>query len=352
MTRFSERVLHWYASNKRELPWRDSPDPYKVWVSEIMLQQTRVETVIPYFNRWMKQFPTVEKLSYATEQEVLSVWEGLGYYSRVRNLHNAASIVIDQYEGRVPKDLSELRKLPGIGRYTASAIASMAFGTDVATLDGNLRRVFARVFNVAEPTDTTKGEKILWALAEKNLPNGHAGDYNQALMDLGSLICHPQNPTCSLCPLRGICLGRKLGIQEQRPVKKPKMKVPHYTVTAGVIWRKGKVLLAKRPSKGLLGGMWEFPGGKVESGESLEACLSREIMEELGVPIRVGGELGTYRHAYTHFRITLHAFTCDILSGDPQALEASELSWVPPSQLGRYPMGKVDRLIATRLQTM
>ena len=253
MTDFSDRLLDWYAHHARDLPWRGHRDPYAVWVSEIMLQQTRVEAVIPYFMRWMERFPNVRVLAASTEQEVLSLWEGLGYYSRARNLHKAARIIVNEYGGDLPRDVTLLRKLPGIGRYTAGAIASMAFGLDIPTLDGNLRRVFARVFNVGEPADAPAGEKILWELAERNLPKGHAGDYNQALMDLGASLCLPRKPACQLCPLRDLCKARALGNQEQRPVLKPKARVPHYTVTAAVLRREGKILLAKRPSKGLAG---------------------------------------------------------------------------------------------------
>jgi A/G-specific adenine glycosylase len=190
----------------------------------------------------------------------------------------------------------------------------------------------------------------MWGLAEKHLPKGRAGDYNQALMDLGATICLPHNPACPLCPLKGICTARKLGLQEQRPLLKPKVKVPHYIVTAAVIIRKGKILLAKRLSKGLLGGMWEFPGGKVEKGESLKSCLAREIREELGVEIRIGEEIGIYKHAYTHFRITLHAFATELTDGKPRAVEVAGLVWVLPNELGDYPMGKVDRQIALQIQ--
>ena len=201
-----------------------------------------------------------------------------------------------------------------------------------------------------DPADSPAWLEILWTLAEKNLPKGRAGDYNQALMDLGSALCLPRNPACPNCPLEKICAARALGIQESRPVLKPKAEVPHYTVTAAVLRRDGKVLLAKRPSKGLLGGMWEFPGGKAEKGETLESCLVREIHEELDVPVKVGEPLGVYKHAYTHFRITLHAFLCELADGEPRPIEAAELAWVSPEDLGKYPMGKVDRQIAKRLQ--
>ena len=315
-----------------------------------MLQQTRLETVIPYLERWLKRFPTVFDLAKASEQEVLSAWEGLGYYSRARNLHKASRIVVEELEGNLPQEVAELRKLPGVGRYTAAAIASIAFGEDAAALDGNLRRVFARVFNVTEPADSSSGEARLWALAEENIPAGRAGEYNQALMDLGATVCIPRKPLCLICPLGDICQARRLGLQDQRPVLTAKVKGPHHTVTAAVIQQKGKVLLAKRPSKGLLGGMWEFPGGKVEPDESLKGCLRREIREELGVDIRVGRSFGIYEHAYSHFSITLHAFLCELVDGRPQPIEAAELAWVSPMDLKHYPMGKVDRQIAKGLQ--
>jgi A/G-specific adenine glycosylase len=350
MTKLSDCVLAWYDRSARRLPWRGHPDPYAVWVSEIMLQQTRVEAVIPYFERWMKRFPSVVALAAATEQDVLAAWEGLGYYSRARNLYKAARMLVDEAGGRLPADPDALRRLPGIGRYTSGAIASMAFGLDVATLDGNIRRVLARIFDVSQPADAPAGEKLLWALAEEHLPAGRAGDFNQALMDLGAAVCLPRNPNCPVCPVSALCLARQLGVQEQRPVLKPKIDVPHFVVTAAVLHRDGTVLLARRPSEGLLGGMWEFPGGKVEAGESLEDCLVREIREELGVHIRVGEAFGVYRHAYTHFRITLHAFRCELVKGRPRPLQAADLAWVAPADLGNYPMGKVDRLIARRLQ--
>lgn len=352
MTEFADRILDWYASHGRKLPWRGNPDPYVIWVSEIMLQQTRVKTVIPYFGRWMEHFPTVSRLAAASEQEVLSVWEGLGYYSRARNLHTAAKIVMEEYDSELPHDLAGLRRLPGIGRYSAGAIASIAFGMDVPTLDSNLQRVFARVFDVSQLADSPTGKEILWALAEENLPAGRAGDYNQALMDLGASLCLPRTPDCLLCPVNSLCQARALGIQEQRPVRKPKTKVPYFIVTAAVLSRDGKILLTKRHSKGLLGGMWEFPGGKIEKGETLEGCLTREIREELGVDVRVGNPFGIYQHAYTHFRIILHAFRCELAVGEPRPIEAAELAWVNPADLGGYPMGKVDRQIAKKLVEM
>ena len=348
LTEISAALLSWYEHNKRRLPWRDQPDPYAVWVSEIMLQQTRVETVIPYFERWMAAFPTLQSLAAAPQQEVLKLWEGLGYYSRARNLHKAAQTV-QQQGGSLPADPGALQKLPGIGRYTAAAIASIAFGRDIATLDGNIRRVLARVFNLEIPARSPAGEKRLWQWAQEHLPPGHAGDYNQAWMDLSSAICLPRNPRCLICPLQTHCRAFALGVQAERPLLPKKAITPHYIVTAAVIERNGLVLIAQRPQDKLLGGLWEFPGGKQEEGESLPAALMREIEEELNCRVEVGEAFGIYRHAYTHFRITLHAFRCRLSAGEPVAVEASQLAWVLPANLPDYPMGKVDRQIANKL---
>jgi A/G-specific adenine glycosylase len=341
--RLPPRLLDWYRQQGRTLPWRGHPDPYAVWVSEIMLQQTRVEAVIPYFEKWMQLFPTVKDLAKASEQDVLNAWEGLGYYSRARNLHKAARIVVEQHQGELPRDLKELRKLPGIGRYTVGAIASIAFNMDEPTLDGNLRRVYARLFDVSEPADSPAGENLLWKLAAEHLPKGQAGDYNQALMDLGATVCLPRNPRCLICPMMDICEARANGTQEQRPVLKPKKELPHYAHAAGIIVKSGEALLAKRPSKGLLGGMWEFPNGRVdgEPVDELESAL------ETGYRLKVqsGEALGTVQHAYTHFRVTVHAFRCELVSMS----ENESLKWVRLSELEDYPMGKVDRQITRML---
>ncbi len=346
----ASRLLDWYARHARRLPWRNQPDPYAVWVSEIMLQQTRVETVYPYYELWMARFPTLQALASASQQEVLNAWEGLGYYSRARNLHRAAQKVVSEYGGHLPRSLPELQSLPGIGRYTAGAIASLAFGQDAAALDGNIRRVLAHVFNVELPDRSNAGERLLWELAELHLPAGRAGDYNQALMDLGATVCTPRSPDCPNCPLTDLCAAYALGIQEERPVRLPKKDVPHYTVTAAVLQRANQVLIAQRPEAGLLGGLWEFPGGKIEAGETLAQGLQRELREELAVEIEVGAGLGVYTHAFSHFRITLHAFACRLANGAaPQALEHRALAWVRLPELADYPMGKVDRQIAERL---
>ena len=342
MSRLSSRLLNWYGKNKRNLPWRvRKPDPYAVWVSEVMLQQTRVETVIPYFEKWMRLFPSVRALAKATEQDVLNAWEGLGYYSRARNLHQASKIVVTEHRGKLPRDLDELQSLPGIGRYTVGALASIAFGMDVPALDGNIRRVYARLFDLSEPADSTKGEGLLWALAGKHLPKGSAGNYNQALMDLGATICLPRKPRCRICPLAKLCQSRAKGTQESRPVMKAKKSMPHYVHAAVVIVKRGKVLLAQRPSKGLLGGMWEFPNVRIEGEPAAGLAFALKTAYRLKVRMKRGVQPLVVEHAYTHFKVTVHAFRCEIF-GEVN----SGLRWVPSRLLGKYPMGKVDRRIA------
>jgi A/G-specific adenine glycosylase len=350
-SRFSQLLLAWYTLNHRNLPWRGIHDPYAIWISEIMLQQTQVNTVIPYYGRWMHKFPTLKALASSSEQVVLSEWEGLGYYSRARNLLRSAKIIQHELVGKFPSTVEGLLALPGIGKYTANAIASLVFGADVATLDANIRRVLARVFLMEKPARSLEGERELWQYAQKNVPSGKAGDYNQALMDLGATLCIPKKPQCDPCPLIPLCKAHRQGIEDSLPLLGGKPTIPHMTVTAAVITDHSKILIARRPSKGLLGGMWEFPGGKVEPGESLEECLAREIKEELGAIITVEKPIGTFHHAYSHFKVTLHCFWCKKTAGKFKALQHEELIWVRRADLGNYPMGKLDRMISKKLMT-
>jgi A/G-specific adenine glycosylase len=342
-------LLAWYEKNARDLPWRNTKDPYAIWVSEIMLQQTRVETVIPYYQRWMIQFPTIESLASAEEDQVLRTWEGLGYYNRARNLQAAARIVVEKHQGRLPPEQKALQDLPGIGRYTAGAILSIAYNLPAPILDGNLRRVFTRVFNINTPLQTAETENNLWEIAELLLPDANPGDFNQSLMELGALICLPKKPHCQDCPMAEDCLANQLDLQATLPVRKEKSPLPHLQVTAAVIPREQHVLLAKRPPGGMLGGMWEFPGGKQKENETLQETLSREIREELNLEVKIGDLLGTYQHAYTHYKVTLHAFYCRLVSEDLQLNYHTESAWVPLQELEAYPMGKIDRLIAEQL---
>lgn len=347
----AKELLSWYQEHGRRLPWRQRRGPYAIWVSEVMLQQTRVETVIPYFNRWMESFPTIESLATAKREEVLAQWEGLGYYRRAHLLHEAAQLVIEEHGGRLPDDPAELERLPGIGRYTAAAIAAIAFDLDTVALDGNLRRVLSRLIDLDHDPRSSQGEGKLLEAGGSLLPAGHGGAFNQALMDLGALICRPAEPSCSECPIAGHCLAKQRGTQALRPPRQTKRRIPHHLVTAAVLRRNGRVLIGRRPQDKLLGGLWEFPGGKQDEAESLEACIRREIKEELGIEIEPKERVGAYEHAYTHFRVTVVAFECKMIGGKPQAIEHEEILWAEVDRLGEYPMGKVDRLIALDLAT-
>ncbi|WP_420628431.1 A/G-specific adenine glycosylase [Candidatus Leptofilum sp.] len=350
-------LLDWWDAGHADLPWRRSKDPYAIWVSEIMLQQTQIATVIPYFERWLERFPTVQALAEASLDDVLKLWEGLGYYSRARNLHAAAQTVVQEWNGRLPQTAADLMKLKGIGRYTAGAIASIAFNEPAPVLDGNVIRVLSRLTDLPDDVTQTATKNSLWQLAEQLVPADRPGDFNQALMELGQKICLSAKPMCLLCPLSAHCLARQRGTQLERPVRPPRKRTPHYDVVAGIIWAKdavvgkpeSKFLIAQRPFDGLLGGLWEFPGGKQEDGETLPQALVREIEEELAMQIEVGEFVTKIKHAYTHFRITLHAFHAHHLSGSPQHLGVADHTWVTLADLHNYAFAVTDRKIIAAL---
>lgn len=358
----AHRLIAWHAHQQRDLPWRSAPagqrDAYAVWVSEVMAQQTRIATVIDYFTRWMERFPTLESLAAADQQEVLKQWEGLGYYSRARNLHRAAQIVVEECGGVVPGNRSELLKLSGIGAYTAGAILSIAYGQAEPILDGNVKRVLARLWDIERSIDETATINELWRLAGEVVraaPEGSAGEVNEGLMELGALICAPQNPNCPLCPVAELCQAARNGTQSERPVRTPRKRTPHYQVAAAVIWEdaplKGRLLIAQRPQNGMLGGLWEFPGGKQEPEDAdLPATLRREIQEELAVEIAVGAPVTTVQHAYTHFSITLHAFHTRIVNGTPQAIGCDDWRWTTLDRLDAYPFPVTDQKIIAALR--
>jgi A/G-specific adenine glycosylase len=351
MVKLSESpLLKWYAEHRRDLPWRKTQNPYEIWISEMMLQQTRVDTVIPYYLLWMEKYPDINLLAAASRDEVLKSWEGLGYYRRAHAIHETAAIILFKYEGKFPSEISELRQLPGIGPYTSSAIAAFAFEQDILTIDGNVRRVLSRWMDLEIDPRTRQGETRLLDWASATMPSGMAAEYNQAVMDLGALLCTAKNPSCNSCPLASTCLAHQRGTQSHRPVRSPRKKSPSHTAAAAVLLQEERVLIGRRPEGKLLGGLWEFPGGKQEDGESIEACLRREIKEELDVEIKVGASLGAFKHAYTHFKITVVAFFAEIAAGEPKPLDHTRLAWVHPSELDEYPMGKIDRAIANELR--
>ena len=342
-TRIQTQLLRWFAKRARDLPWRRTRDPYAIWVSEVMLQQTQVATVIPYFRRFLRLFPTVRRLAHANLSEVLMAWEGLGYYSRARNLHRAARVVLDQFRGKIPESLQDLLNLPGIGRSTAGAILSIAYNQDVPILDGNVKRVLSRLFAVAGDPSKGRIQEHLWHLSESLLPKKQANPFNQALMDLGATVCTPKESLCNLCPVRSFCKAQVLGNPGKYPGRAKRKKVPHVEGVSAAIVRDGKVLLHQRPPRGFSGGLWEFPNWKIARQENLKVDLKKWIKNETHLKVTVGDRIGTFEQTYSHFKLTLHVYHCQTLEGEASG------RWVRIRDLSRFPMSRIHRRIASAL---
>jgi A/G-specific adenine glycosylase len=337
-------LTRWYDQHRRPLPWRETRDPYAIWVSEIMLQQTRVDTVAPYYIRFIDKFPTVELLSRAPLGDVLKIWENLGYYARARNLHKAAGEIAARFGGRIPEQLEEILRLPGIGRYTAGAILSIAFGQAVPAVDGNVRRVISRLHAIEGSIDDEGVRERIEALVTTLVPKRDPGRFNQALMELGAVCCTPKSPSCPVCPLQEDCRARLRGVVHRLPVRGKKRSIPHREVVAAVIRdEKGQLLLVQRPAAGLLGSLWKFPGGILDPTEGREEGLERIVRDELGIGIGVGARLASVDHVYTHFRITLTAFSCTLREGSP---EGPSWRWADADEIEGLPFSKADRRIA------
>ncbi|NOY81776.1 MAG: A/G-specific adenine glycosylase [Kiritimatiellaeota bacterium] len=343
---WAEELLGWFQTEQRPFPWRRRPQtPFRTWVSEVMLQQTRAETAATYFERFLACFPDVSALAAASQEEVLRVWEGLGYYARARNLHAAARLVVERYGGRLPRTECELRKLPGLGPYTAAAVASLAFGEPVPAMDGNVLRVMARFLALDHSVREAGVREYIRSVLAPVLRNVTPGPFNEALMELGALVCTPRGPRCGDCPLRTACRAHAEGRAAELPVRPPRRRIPHYAVAVGIVWKEGKVLIGRRRTDRMLGGLWEFPGGKVEPGESPVEAVVREIREETGIEVAVVDRLCTVKHAYTHFRVTLTAFECRWEAGQAVANSADCVRWVNPDDLADYPFPVANRRI-------
>ena len=345
MSTWSQSLVDWYNKVKRDLPWRHRSDAYGIWISEIMLQQTQVDTVIDYYNRFLATFPTVHDLAKADEQQVLKLWEGLGYYSRARNLHKTAKIVSQELDGHFPTTYEALQKLPGLGPYTAAAVVSIAFGVPVPVVDGNVLRVFTRFWeiekDIRQPRVRTQLFNCLTPAVEKHDPS----TFNQAMMELGALICTPKSPDCTQCPIQSTCIAKRDNKVDKLPIKSKAKPVPHYHIGVGVILNNEKVLIGKRKTDQMLGGLWEFPGGKQEKGETIETTIQREIKEETTLNVTVNDSITTVKHAYSHFKITLHAYWCTLESGQASPKSAEELRWVSLETLSDYPFPKANKKV-------
>ena len=344
---FRRRLLTWYRRHARDLPWRRSRDPYRVWVSEIMLQQTQVATVESYFTRFIAALPDVRSLAQADEETVLRLWEGLGYYRRARQLHQAAQQIVEEHDGRFPTDAASVRRLSGIGRYTAGAILSIAFDAREPILEANTVRLFSRLTAFDGQTTTAEGQRLLWRIAEELLPRRDPGTLNQALMELGSQVCTPRDPACHACPVASLCAARSENLQDALPRPKPKTKFTAVREAAVVIHRRGKVLILKYGESGRWAGLWDFPRFSVESKRS--AATRRELVarvEELtGTLVEPIEHLTTIKHGVTRYRITLDCHAARYISGRTHSGQGTPLRWVKPTELENYPLSTTGRKI-------
>ena len=343
-------LLAWYHQNQRKLPWRKTRDPYAIWVSEVMLQQTQVKTVIPYFRRFMSTFPTIQDLAASDLQTVLKAWEGLGYYGRARNLHRTAVGVVQDHQGLFPDAWPQIRKLPGIGDYIAAAVLSIAFNHPYAVVDGNVKRVLARLFSIDSPVNQASAGNDFKHLADALLFKPEPGKHNQAMMELGALICTPQAPLCHACPIQSCCEAFRTSSVHRYPKRLKAKPTPLHNIAVGVVVKNDQVLITRRRDDGLLGGLWEFPGGKIKPGETSEAACVREIREETGLTVTIRQYLTRVRHAYTHFKIVVDVFIC----GDPLGVVALngpvDYQWVALEQLDNYPIPKANHKFIPQLR--
>ena len=333
-----QALVDWFGKTGRDLPWRRDYNPYHVWISEIMLQQTRMDRGIFFFKRWLERFPDIRELAAAEEREILKYWEGLGYYARARNLHKAARMMVERYSGDVPDSYEALLGLPGIGPYTAAAIASIAFNQDIAVVDANVERVFARLFDIDGPIKNSKIKKIIHQKALELLPSGTARVFNQALMDLGGLICTPKKPACAVCPVAEFCSALRAGRVHERPVVGPSGKTIPIEMATGVLTHRGLLFIQQRLADDVWGSLWEFPGGRLERGETPEDAVVREYREETGFAVEVVAGITTVIHHYMKYKVVLHGFSCRLTEEctEPVLHAAQDFRWVALQDLAHY----------------
>jgi A/G-specific adenine glycosylase len=358
-----QQLLGWWELQGRHtIPWKltadgrrpadgEELDPYPVFVAEVMLQQTQLQVVLPYWQRWMEALPSLSALAAAEEHDVLMLWQGLGYYARARRLHQAAQLLTSGSDGPLawPRSLEGWQALPGLGRSTAASIVSSAFDQPEAILDGNVKRVLARL--TASPRPPARELARFWQRSELLLDPSRPRSFNQAVMDLGATVCTPRNPRCGDCPWRGSCAAYADGDPARFPVKDAPRAVPFQVIGVGVVLDgDGRVLIDQRLNEGLLGGLWEFPGGKQEEGEAITATIARELAEELAIAVEVGEELIVVEHAYSHKRLRFVVHLCRWIAGEPQPLASQQVRWVAPAELDAYPFPAANARIIAALR--
>ena len=339
-------MISWYAKNKRSLPFRMTKDPYKIWLSEVMLQQTKVKTALPYYNNWIKKLPTIESVSLSNLDILLKLWEGLGYYKRCNNFYKATKIVVSDFNSKIPKEKSQFMSLPGVGDYTASAVLSIAFNKAYPVLDGNVKRVMSRIIGIKTLTkyNLKRIKNFLNLAICKKTP----GDFNQGLMEIGALICKPYNPVCKKCPINNFCYALKKGHPEVYPVKNKLKPIPYFNVVIAIIWRKDKFYIQKRSTDQMLGGLWEFPGGIVNQGQDSELFLKQKVYEECGVQIKIFKKVGFVDHAFSHFKIRLNCYFC---TEKKHFLDENETrKWISKKNIKNYSFPKANHKLFKKLE--
>ncbi len=339
---FRRNLLAWFKKHRRQLPWRETKNPYHIWVSEVMLQQTQAKKVVEYYQQFINRFPSLQHLAMAELDDVLKQWEGLGYYARARNLRKAAIVVVEQMDGKVPSDYASFRALPGIGDYTAAAVQSIAFNRPYAVVDGNVKRVVARTFLIKSAVNRSPVAKVFQEKADSLLDCDQPGRFNQAMMELGSKICRPKSPLCVVCPVNDFCDAFRTTRQDEFPVRVKSKPTPEYHIAVGVIYKKNRVLITRRKAEGLLGGLWEFPGGKLQPYESAEAACIREIREEVGLSVRKLDYLTRVNHAYSHFRIVVDVFRCRYRAGEVVLNGPVDYRWIRIEEIDQYPFPRAN----------
>ncbi len=339
---FRRNLLAWFKKHRRQLPWRETKNPYHIWVSEVMLQQTQAKKVVEYYQRFINRFPSLQHLAMAKLDDVLKQWEGLGYYARARNLRKAAKVLVEQMDGEVPGDYASFRGLPGVGDYTAAAVQSIAFNRPYAVVDGNVKRVVARLFLIESAVNRSPLAKVFQAKADSLLDRDQPGQFNQAMMELGSNICRPKSPLCVVCPVNDFCDAYRTARQDEFPVRVKSKPTPEYHIAVGVIYKKNRVLITRRKAEGLLGGLWEFPGGKVKSDETAESACVREIREEVGLSVGKVDYLTRVNHAYSHFKIVVDVFRCNYGAGEVVLNGPVDYRWVRIEEIDQYPFPRAN----------
>ena len=339
---FRRNLLAWFKTHRRQLPWRETNNPYHIWVSEVMLQQTQAKKVVEYYQKFINKFPTLQHLANAKLDDVLKQWEGLGYYARARNLRKAANVLVEKMNGEIPADYASFRELPGVGDYTAAAVQSIAFNRPYAVVDGNVKRVVARLFLIEPPVNHSAAAKLLQTKADSLLDRGQPGRFNQAMMELGSKICRPKSPLCVVCPVNDFCDAFRTARQDEFPVRVKSKPTPEYHIAVGVIYNGDYVLITQRKAEGLLGGLWEFPGGKVKPDETAEAACVREIREEVNLSVEKVDFLTRVNHAYSHFKIVVDVFRCHYRAGEVVLNGPADYRWIRLEEIDKFPLPRAN----------